>query len=120
MPVSNLRIIESREHDMSAGEGDDGTDLYTDGRGIPTLTDVVVPGDRMRAAGYRLFGGASQAAVDASEADGDGDARSYLEERIRRAIETALPAAMERALEDLPGLMKAGREENAANEDDRG
>lgn len=69
--------------------------LYTDDRGVPTLFDVVLPGDVMRRRGY-LLGREDEPAAEPGES-----AEAYLERRIRHTIETVLPEALESVSERL-------------------
>lgn len=63
--------------------------LYTDEQGVPILFDVVVAGDRARALGVATPQPATtKAVVSSSPPD--------LEQRIRAAIEAALPKVTER------------------------
>lgn len=62
--------------------------LYTDESGVPTLFDVVLPGDVMRRQGYLL------GREDEPPAEPDESAEAYLERRIRHTIETVLPQAL--------------------------
>jgi len=80
---------------MSASDPPRREPLYTDERGVPTLFDVVLPGDVMRREGY-LLGREDEPASEPGESP-----EAYLERRIRHTIETVLPEALERVSERL-------------------
>lgn len=81
---------------------------HTDDGGVPTLFDVVLPGDVMRRRGY-LLGRADKPPADPGES-----AEAYLERRIRHTIETVLPQALEDVSERL-----ARRDDSPRDGDDR-
>ncbi|PWG62809.1 hypothetical protein [Sediminicurvatus halobius] len=93
---------------MSRNDSQAQSALYTDGGGVPTLFDVVLPGDVMRRRGY-LLGREDEPAADPGES-----AEAYLERRIRHTIETVLPQALEEVSERL-----AGHEDPPHDGDDR-
>lgn len=77
-------------------EADDDA-LFTDSDGVPTLFDVVVPGDALRSADYRL------------PDQGGGDAAGgVLEEMLRAGIRRHFPGAFARAAREA--LERSGAE----------
>lgn len=68
--------------------------LYTDADGVPTLFDVVLPGDVLRRNDYRLPV-ADEAADDRA---GDEDAIAILQGRLQEALRAVLPDAVEEAI----------------------
>lgn len=81
---------------MSEPRDRDAEPLYTDREGVPTLFDVVLPGDVMRREGYVL------GREDEPPAEPDESAEAYLERRIRHSIETVLPEALGSMAAHLP------------------
>ena len=90
---------------------DDEPELYLDAEGLPILFDVVVAGDVLRGAGFRLSQPAPAApAPDASAleraaagpvSDLSVEEHADLEQRIREAVEAALPRAAQQAVSNL-------------------
>lgn len=66
--------------------------MYTDEQGIPTLFDVVLTGDQMREAGVSLSTDSPAALADLRASRLALD----LDQRIRAAIDAALPKVTER------------------------
>lgn len=68
--------------------------LYTDADGVPTLFDVVVPGDVLRRHDYRLPGAERESAGDQSEEA----IVALLQSRLRSALRAVLSDAVEEAI----------------------
>jgi hypothetical protein len=87
--------------------------LYTDEDGIPTLFDVVIPGDQLCAAGVSLARPQATAAAHPKASAAD------LDQRIRAAIDAALPKVTERTAAAMrDALLQEVR--NALGETERG
>ncbi|HKJ94414.1 MAG TPA: hypothetical protein VKA32_02160 [Gammaproteobacteria bacterium] len=83
-----------------------GPNVFRDAGGIPTLLDVVIPGDRLRELDYRL--------AETPRAE-DLPAERYLEQCIRAAIAASLPDAMNQAIRRMPGT--TSRDEDDTGDD---